>query len=94
MSSVNLINNLNEANVIDFNDAKKQQRNKDLDKLNPHSEIESISIVQALEAIMDNAKEALFKIEEKGIYERRHLEDLISINEELKTLYRDMFKEE
>lgn len=93
-NNIDIINKLNEANVIDFNDAKNKQRNKDLDKLNPQSEIESISIVQALDSIMTNAKEALFKIEEKGIYERKYLEDLISINEELKTLYKDMFKEE
>jgi len=89
-----LIEKLNESNVVDFNDAKKKQMNKALDKLNPQSEIESVSITQALNAIVSNATEAIFKIEEKGIYERKYLEDLISINEELKTLYKDMFKEE
>lgn len=93
-NNIDIINKLNEANIVDFNDAKKKQMNKALDKLNPQSEIESVSITQALNAIVSNATEAIFKIEEKGIYERKYLEDLISINEELKTLYRDMFKEE
>lgn len=94
MNTIKLIESLKEADIINFEDAKKKETTKNLDKLNPQSEIESISIIQALDSIIINATEAADRIEEKGIYERKYLEDLISINEELKTLYKDMFKEE
>lgn len=94
MNTIKLIESLKEADIVNFEDAKKKETTKNLDKLNPQSEIESISIIQALDSIITNATEAADRIEEKGIYERKYLEDLISINEELKTLYKDMFKEE
>lgn len=94
MNTIKLIESLKEADIINFEDAKKKETTKSLDKLNPQSEIESISIIQALDSIITNATEASNRIKEQGIYERKYLEDLISINEELKTLYKDMFKEE
>lgn len=94
MNTIKLIESLKEADIINFEDAKKKETTKNLDKLNPQSEIESISIIQALDSIIVNATEAANRIKEQGIYERKYLEDLISINEELKTLYKDMFKEE
>lgn len=94
MNTIKLIESLKEADIINFEDAKKKETTKNLDKLNPQSEIESISIIQALDSIITNATEAANRIKEQGMYERKYLEDLISINEELKTLYKDMFKEE
>lgn len=91
MKSVNLINNLNEANIIDFNDAKKQQMNKAFDNL---IEARGASIINELNSIISNAQEAINKLNSKGIYNRDYVDDLISIGSELRTLYRDMFKEE
>lgn len=94
--SINILNKLNEDNVIDFNKGKEKLRNKELSKLDPNinDTVESLSIIQVLDNIIFGAKRAQLRAEDKTSIERKYMDDLVSIRDELIYLYQDMFKEE
>ena len=94
--SINILNKLNEDNVIDFNKGKEKLRNKELSKIDPNinNTVESLSIIQVLDNIIFSAKRAQLYAKDKNSFERKYMDDLVSIRDELIYLYQDMFKEE
>lgn len=94
--SINILNKLNEDNIIDFNKGKEKLRNKELSKIDPNinDTVESLSIIQVLDNIIFGAKRAQLHAEDKNSFERKYMDDLVSIRDELIYLYQDMFKEE
>lgn len=91
INSMKLIESLQEADIIDFKDAKQKHMNDVLDHL---VEVRGASLINELKLIISNAQDTITKIDPKGIYNRDYKTDLISISSELRILYRDILKEE
>lgn len=92
--NIDIINKLNEAKILDFQAGKDAERNKGLEKLDPNIGVDSLSINQALNAIIDDAVAAVKCIDGSKTYNKTYLADLMSLKSELDLLYKDMFKEE
>lgn len=92
--NIDILNRLNEAKVLSFEDGKKAEQTKNLEKLDPNIGIEAINITQALNDIIKHATIAKEQVNNDKTYKKEYMTDLISLRDELLTLYIDMFKEE
>ena len=92
--NIDILNRLNEAKVLSFEDGKKTEQTKNLEKLDPNIGIEAINITQALNDIIKHATIAKEQVNSNKTYKKEYMTDLISLRDELLTLYIDMFKEE
>lgn len=91
INSMKLIESLQEADIIDFKDAKQKHMNDVLDRL---IEVKGASLINELKLIISDAQDTIAKIDPNGTYNRDYNTDLISISSELRALYRDILKEE